>query len=92
MSRDHRGDRPQIVYGLLCTRSGLPVAVEVFEGNVADPATLSAQVSRLKHRFGLSRVVLVGDRGMITSARISGRLDGVTGRRQPSWECGRPSE
>lgn len=69
-SRDHRGDRPQIVYGLLCTQAGLPVAVEVFEGNAADPSTLSAQVGKLKRRFGLSRVVLVGDRGMITSARI----------------------
>jgi hypothetical protein len=69
-SRDHRGDRLQIVYGLLCTRDGLPVAVEVFDGNTADPATLSNQVSKLKQRFGLSRVVLVGDRGMITSARI----------------------
>ena len=59
-----------LVYGLLCTRVGLPVAVEVFEGNAADPATLSAQVSKLKRRFGLGRVVLVGDRGMITSARI----------------------
>jgi transposase len=69
-SRDHRGDRLQIVYGLLCTRDGLPVAVEVFDGNTADPATLGSQVSKLKQRFGLSRVVLVGDRGMITSARI----------------------
>ena len=63
-------DRPQIVYGLLCTREGLPVAVEVFDGNTADPATLHAQIDKLKHRFGSSRVVLVGDRGMITSARI----------------------
>jgi len=69
-SRDHRGDRPQIVYGLLCTREGLPVAVEVFDGNTADPATLSSQVETLKDRFGISRLVLVGDRGMITSARI----------------------
>jgi transposase len=73
-SRDHRGDRLQIVYGLLCTRDGLPVAVEVFDGNTADPATLSHQVSKLKQRFGLSRVVLVGDRGMITSARIEADL------------------
>jgi Transposase DDE domain len=73
-SRDHRGDRLQIVYGLLCTRDGLPVAVEVFDGNTADPATLTSQVSKLKHRFGLSRVVLVGDRGMITSARIEADL------------------
>src|SRR5436305_1677604 len=69
-SRDHRGDRRQIVYGLLCTKDGLPVAVEVFEGNTADPKTLTNQVSKLKMRFGLTRVVLVGDRGMITSARI----------------------
>lgn len=73
-SRDHRGDRLQIVYGLLCTREGLPVAVEVFDGNTADPATLSAQVAKLKQRFGLERVVLVGDRGMITSARIETEL------------------
>jgi len=73
-SRDHRGDRLQVVYGLLCTRDGLPVAVEVFDGNTADPATLSNQVSKLKQRFGLSRVVLVGDRGMITSARIEADL------------------
>src|SRR5215211_1087632 len=73
-SRDHRGDRPQIVYGLLCTRAGLPVAVEVFAGNMADSSTLARQVERLKHRFGLSRVVLVGERGMITSARIDATL------------------
>jgi hypothetical protein len=69
-SRDHRPDRPQIVYGLLCDREGRPVAVEVFEGNTADPATISAQVEKLKRRFHLERVVLVGDRGMITTARI----------------------
>ena len=69
-SRDHRGDRPQIVYGLLCPREGLPVAVEVFEGNTADPTTLTPQIAKLKTRFGLERVVMVGDRGMLTSARI----------------------
>jgi hypothetical protein len=69
-SRDHRGDRPQIVYGLLCTRAGLPVAVEVFEGHTADPTTLTPQIAKLKDRFGLERVVVVGDRGMLTSARI----------------------
>ncbi len=69
-SRDHRADRPQIVYGLLCTRDGLPVAVEVFDGATADPTTLSRQILKLKARFGLDRVVLVGDRGMITDARI----------------------
>jgi hypothetical protein len=65
-SRDHRRDRPQIVYGLLCTREGLPLAVEVFEGNTADPSTLRAQVEKVKDRFAISRMVLVGDRGMIT--------------------------
>ena len=74
-SRDKRRDRPQIVYGLLCTRDGLPVAVEVFDGNTADPTTLSAQVDTLKARFRLRRVVLVGDRGMITSARIREDLE-----------------
>ena len=69
-SRDHRADRRQIVYGLLCTREGLPIAIEVFDGNTADPATLGSQIGKLKERFQLDRVVLVGDRGMITSARI----------------------
>jgi transposase len=69
-SRDHRGDRPQIVYGLLCTREGLPIAIEVFEGNRADPTTLKSQIDKVKSRFGIKRVVLVGDRGMITAARI----------------------
>ena len=69
-SRDHRPDRLQIVYGLLCDREGRPVAVEVFDGNAGDPSTLAAQVDKLKRRFGLRHVVLVGDRGMITSARI----------------------
>src|ERR1700682_2147687 len=75
-SRDHRKDRPQIVYGLLCTREGLPIAVEVFEGNTADPMTLKSQIDKLKSRFGIKRVVLVGDRGMITAARIRDDLMG----------------
>ncbi|HYZ21595.1 MAG TPA: IS1634 family transposase, partial [Rhodopila sp.] len=88
-SRDHRGERLQIVYGLLCTRNGLPVAVAVFDGNTADPATLANQVTTLKQRFGLARVVLVGDRGMITSARIAAALppaglDGISCLRAPA--------
>jgi transposase len=70
-SRDHRRDRPQIVYGLLCAADGCPVAIEVFEGNISDPKTLTAQVETLKRRFKLANIVLVGDRGMITSARIT---------------------
>lgn len=69
-SRDGRGDCPQIVFGLLCSADGCPVAVEVFAGNTADPATVVAQIAKLKGRFGLSQVVWVGDRGMLTAARI----------------------
>jgi len=60
----------QIEFGLMCDREGRPVAVEVFEGNTADPGTVTAQVEKLRNRFGLDRVVLVGDRGMLTEARI----------------------
>jgi hypothetical protein len=60
----------QIVYGLLCTREGLPVAVEAFDGNTADPASLSEQAQKAKDRFGIANVALVGHRGIITSARI----------------------
>jgi hypothetical protein len=73
-SRDGRRDKLQIIVGLLCTKAGCPVAVEVFEGNTADPATLGVQIDKLKRRFRLGRVVLVGDRGMITSARIAEEL------------------
>ena len=69
-SRDGKLDRPQIVFGLLTDGEGCPVAVEVFDGNTGDPRTLGVQIQKLRKRFGLSRVVLVGDRGMITSARI----------------------
>jgi hypothetical protein len=73
-SRDHRSDRLQIVYGLLCSTDGTPVAVEVFEGDTADPQTIREQVDKLRRRFRLSHVVMVGDRGMITSARIAQEL------------------
>jgi hypothetical protein len=87
-SRDGKKGKLQIVYGLLCAADGCPVAVEVFEGNTADPMTLSTQIDKLKERFGLSRVVLVGDRGMITSARIRDELkpaglDWITALRAP---------
>ena len=72
--RDGVRGRLQIVYGLLCTTAWVPVAIEVFEGNTADPKTLAAQISKLKTRFGLTRVCLVGDRGMLTSARIRDEL------------------
>ena len=69
-SRDGKRDDPQIVFGLICAASGCPVAVEVFKGNTADPATVGAQVTKLKERFGIERIAWVGDRGMLTSARI----------------------
>jgi transposase len=69
-SRDDKSGKPQIVFGLLTNAVGCPVAVEVWEGNTADPKTIPDQVKKLRERFGLQRLVLVGDRGMITSARI----------------------
>jgi transposase len=69
-SRDDKSGKPQIVFGLLTNALGCPVAVEVFAGNTSDPKTVATQVDKLRHRFGLRQVVLVGDRGMITSARI----------------------
>ena len=86
--RDGVKGRLQIVYGLLCTTAGVPVAIEVFEGNTADPKTLAAQITKLKDRFGLTRVALVGDRGMLTSARIRdelrpAHLDWITALRAP---------
>ena len=78
-SRDGKKGTLQIVYGLLCDVEGRPIAIEVFDGNTGDPATLATQVTKLRDRFGLARVVLVGDRGMITEARIREDLDGVEG-------------
>jgi transposase len=78
-SRDGKPSQPQIVYGLLCAPDGCPVAIEVFSGNTADPATFTAQVNTIRKRFGLTRVVLVGDRGMITSKRIDEDLRDVEG-------------
>ena len=70
-SRDGRKGTLQIVYGLLCAPDGCPVAIEVFDGNTSDPMTLAPQIEKLKQRFHLDHVVLVGDRGMITQARIT---------------------
>ena len=73
-SRDKKRGKRQIVYGLLCSRTGCPVGVEVFEGNTADPSTVGSQVEKILSRYGSVRVALVGDRGMITSARIRENL------------------
>jgi transposase len=69
-SRDERRSNPQIVFGILSSADGCPVAVEIFEGNTGDPKTVTAQVAKLRERFGLQRVILVGDRGMLTERRI----------------------
>ena len=86
--RDGVKGRLQIVYGLLCSPAGIPIAIEVFEGNTADPKTLAAQITKLKTRFGLARVCLVGDRGMLTNARIRdevrpAQLDWISALRAP---------
>jgi transposase len=78
-NRDGKRGKLQIEYGLLCNREGCPVAVEVFEGNTADPMTLGSQIQKVRERFGLKRVVIVGDRGMITQARIDEELRGIEG-------------
>ena len=78
-SRDGKKGSLQIVFGLLCDAEGCPVAVEVYEGNTGDPKTLRDQIEKVRTRFGLSRVVFVGDRGMLTSARIREELAPVEG-------------
>jgi DDE family transposase len=87
--RDGKKGMLQIVYGLLCAPDGCPVAIEVFAGNTGDPTTLGPQIDKLKQRFGLTHVVLVGDRGLITEARISADikaagLDWITALRGPA--------
>src|SRR5450631_411673 len=78
-SRDGKGGLPQIIYGLLCDTDGRPVAVEVFTGELHDDKSLPSQITKLKDRFGLSRIVVVADRGMVTKANIEllDRVDGV---------------
>jgi len=78
-SRDGKSDKLQIVFGLLCSADGCPVSVEVFQGDAADPNTLSTQVEKVRKRFGIGRVAWVGDRGMITDARIRDDLQGSEG-------------
>jgi len=77
--RDRKKGKLQIVFGLLCNADGCPVAVEVYEGNTGDPTTLKDQIEKVRTRFGLSRVVFVGDRGLLTSARIREELAPVEG-------------
>lgn len=78
-SRDKKRGTLQIVVGLLCTPEGCPISVEVFPGNTADPATLAAQVFKVRERWGLDRVIWVADRGLLTDARIREELREVEG-------------
>lgn len=88
-SRDERRHNPQIVFGVLSNGEGCPVAVEVFEGNVGDPKTVATQITKLRERFQLQRVVMVGDRGLLTEKRIEAELrpaegwDWITALRAP---------
>jgi transposase len=79
-SRDGKRGTPQIVFGQLTDRRGRPVAVEVFEGSLHDDKTLPAQLEKLRRRFGLKRVVVVSDRGMVTKANLAAmrELQGVS--------------
>jgi transposase len=77
--RDKKKGKLQVEYGLLCDFEGRPVSVEVFEGNVADPKTVTNQIEKLQKQFGLKRVVIVGDRGMLTEARIREEFKGKNG-------------
>ena len=78
-SKDGKKDKLQIVFGVLCTAEGIPVAVEVFDGNTKDCMTLESQIRKIRDRFGIQRIAWVGDRGMITEARIREEMRGVEG-------------
>ncbi|MCA1702527.1 MAG: IS1634 family transposase, partial [Actinobacteria bacterium] len=69
-SRDHRSDRPQVVIGLLCTGDGIPIAHHVFAGNTADVSTLPGVLADLQERFGVGRICVVADRGLISEANV----------------------
>ena len=91
-SRDERSGNLQIVFGLLANAEGCPIAVEVFEGNTGDPKTVASQVNKIRQRFKLERVVMVGDRGMLTNARIREDLkpegvDWITALRAPQIQA-----
>jgi hypothetical protein len=78
-NRDKKKGFLQIVFGLICDKRGCPVAVEVFEGNTSDTTTITAQIEKVRHRFGIQQVVWIGDRGMITNTRILADFQPVEG-------------
>lgn len=69
-SRDHRSDRPQVVIGLLCTTDGIPIAHHVFAGNTADVTTLPGVLDDLEQRFGVRRICVVADRGLVSTNNV----------------------
>ncbi len=88
-SRDHKSSKAQIEYGLLTDKDGRPISIEVFDGNTADPKAFISAVAKVRERFGQKEVVMVGDRGMITSARIEalrplGGMSWITCLRAPA--------
>ncbi len=69
-NRDGKKGKKQIVFALLCADDGCPVAAEVFEGSPSDPATVARQVQSIRQRFGIDRLAVIGDRGLLTTARM----------------------
>ena len=76
-NRDKKKGKLQINYGLICDIEGRPIAIEVFEGNTSDPATLSSQIEKVKHKFNISKIIFVADRGVVTQARVDEELSKV---------------
>ena len=88
-NRDKKKGKTQIVFGLLCSAKGCPIAVEVFEGNTSDGATLSGQIEKVRKGWGIENVVWVSDRGILTNSKINELvkpiegLDYITGLTKP---------
>ena len=88
-NRDKKKGKTQIVFGLLCSAKGCPIAVEVFEGNTSDCATLSGQIEKVRKGWGIENVVWVSDRGILTNSKINELvkpiegLDYITGLTKP---------
>lgn len=82
-SRDGKKGKLQVNYGMVTDRRGCPVAVSVFDGNISDPCTVMTQVDKVRNSFGIDRMVLVGDRGMLSQKQINelkekGGVDWIT--------------
>lgn len=78
-NRDKKKGKLQLVFGLLCNQEGCPVSVEVYKGNTSDATTLKSQINKIRNRFNITKIIIVGDRGMITETRIRKDLEGMEG-------------